>query len=228
MATAAQVGERFDLGRAVSYARLSGLVRLGLLEHARIFHATPGVYTATRAGLAAVDLALPAARVDVRTYHHDVELSSLVIELEREFGRERVTTEREMRASDTPVGAALVERPRFAVPLTGGRGRLVLTPVGHPRLHFPDCAVTRAGGDETILAVELERTPKGRARLRAILSGYVAARHIGLVRYYPTNRRVLDLVKWGIHFRPLGVVACGGDATQRSSGGWRGLSAQLA
>ena len=46
MATAAQVAERFDLGRAVGYARLSGLVRLGLLEHARIFHASPGVYLA--------------------------------------------------------------------------------------------------------------------------------------------------------------------------------------
>lgn len=36
MATAAQVAERFEVGRAVSYARLSELVRLGLLEHARI------------------------------------------------------------------------------------------------------------------------------------------------------------------------------------------------
>jgi hypothetical protein len=36
MTTAAQVGERFMLGRAVSYARLSGLVRLGLLR--RVLH----------------------------------------------------------------------------------------------------------------------------------------------------------------------------------------------
>jgi hypothetical protein len=81
MTSAAQVAERFGLGRAVGYARLSGLLRLGLLEHARIFHATPGVYMATRAGLAAVDLTIPPARVDVRTYDHDLELSSLVIDL---------------------------------------------------------------------------------------------------------------------------------------------------
>jgi len=34
--------------------------------------------------------------------------------------------------------------------------------------------------------------------------------------------------KWGIHFRPPPVVACGGDADQRPSGGRRGLPEQLA
>lgn len=196
MATAAQVAERFDLGRAVSYARLSGLVRLGLLEHARIFHASPGVYLATRAGLSVVGLTLPPAHVDLRTYGHDLELSGLVIELEREFGAERIATEREMRAADTPVGSAPVERPRFAVPVAGARGQLQLTPVGHPRLHFPDCAVSvdDCGTGSNVLAVELERTAKGRARLGRILAGYVGSRHIGAVRYYVTTERVRDLV----------------------------------
>ena len=121
MATAGEVAERFGLGRAVSYARLNGLVRLSLLEHARIFHASPGVYLATHVGLASVDLALPPSRVDLRTYEHDLELSTLVVELEREFGAERIATEREMRAADTPVGQAPVEQPRFAVPLAGAR-----------------------------------------------------------------------------------------------------------
>jgi len=195
MVTAAQVSERFGLGRAVGYARLNGLVRLGLLAHARVFHAAPGVYTATRAGLSTVDLELPPARVDVRTYNHDVELSSLVIELEREFGRDRLTTEREMRATDTPLGAAPKQRPRFAVSLTSGRGQLQLTPAGHARLHFPDCAVTGTEEDDPILAIELERTLKGRARLRSILSAYVAAHHVGFVRYYPTSEHVRELVE---------------------------------
>ncbi len=194
MANAAQVAERFGVGRAVGYARLSGLVRLGLLEHARIFHSAPGVYLATRAGLAAVDLTLPPSRTDLRTYEHDLELSGLVIELEREFGAERISTEREMRAADTPIGSAPVERPRFAVPVFGGRGQLQLTPVGHPRLHFPDCAVLVEGRAAKVLAVELERTAKGRARLRSILSGYVGARHIDGVRYYVTSERVRDLI----------------------------------
>lgn len=204
MVTAAQVAERFELGRAVSYARLSGLVSLGLLEHVRVFHAVPGVYLATRGGLVVADLALPPARVDVRTYEHDLELSSLTIDLEREFGSDRLSTEREMRASDAPFGAAPNEHPRFGIPVTGGRGQMQLTPAGHTRLHFPDCAVA---GENGIVAIELERTAKGRARLRRVLSGYVAARHVGLVRYYPTNERVRELVQSEtVRLRATGLV----------------------
>lgn len=192
IATAAQGADRFKLGRVVSYARLRGLVRLGLLEHARILHGAPGVYLATRAGLASVDLDLPPARVDLRTYRHDLELSSLVVDLEREFGHERISTEREMRATDTPLGAAPARPLRFAVPLAGAGGQLQLTPARHPRLHFPDCAV--AGEADGLLAVELERSAKGRARLRRILIGYVGARHIRAVRYYALGDRVRELV----------------------------------
>jgi hypothetical protein len=192
MASARQVAGRFRLGRAVTYARLGGLVRLGLIEHARIFHAAPGVYLATRTGLATVDLQLPPARVDLRTYDHDLELTSLVVELEREFGADRVWTEREMRAADIPAGPASCTRPRFAVPMSGARGQLQLTPVGNPRLHFPDCAVTL--GPDRVLATELERTAKGRARLRRILRGYVSGRHISAVRYYAVSERVRELV----------------------------------
>jgi hypothetical protein len=196
MAGAAQVAERFGLGCAVTYARLQGLVRLGLLEHARIFHGAPGVYVATRIGLASVDLDLPPARVDLRTYAHDLELGSLVLGLEREFGADWVKTEREMRAADAAPGRPAGKRPRFAVSLTGARGQLQLTPSGYPRLHFPDCAVIGAGAEgDRLLAVELERTAKGRARLRRILAGYVAARHIGSIRYYVRGERVRNLIE---------------------------------
>ena len=197
MASATQVAERFHLGRAVTYARLAGLVRLGLLEHARVFHGAPGVYLATRAGLAAVDLELPPARIDLRTYAHDLELSSLVRQLEREHGRAGVSTEREMRAADTQLGLAPAEAPRFGIPLAGAHGQLQLTPAGHQRLHFPDCAVALRCGETSsgMLTVELERTAKGRTRLRRILAGYVAARHITTVRYYARGDRVRDLVE---------------------------------
>jgi len=188
MVTAGQVAERFQLGRAVGYARLGGLVRLGLLEHARIFHASPGVYLATRAGLACVDLALPPSRVDLRTYDHDLELSALVIELEREFGVGRVKTERELRSADTFNGA----EPKFALPMADARGRLQLTPVGRRRLHFPDAAI-RLEGDR-VLSVELERTAKGRARLRRILAAYISAQNVVRVRYYVCSDQVGDLV----------------------------------
>lgn len=142
-------------------------------------------------------LELPPARVDIRTYAHDLELSSLVVELEREFGPERARTEREMRAADTGLGTTPTKRPRFAVPLVGTLGQLRLTPAGQPRLHFPDCAVVGASAEapKRVLAVELERTAKGRARLRRILAGYVGAGHIGSVRYYAVGGRVRDLLE---------------------------------
>jgi hypothetical protein len=62
-----------------------------------------------------------------------------------------------------------------------------LTPVGHPRLHFPDCAVRLETQPSEVLAIELERTAKGRSRLRRILSGYISARHVAAVHYYVTT-----------------------------------------
>jgi len=195
MVTAAQIAKRFELGRAVCYARLSGLAKLGLLEHRRIFHAEPGVYLATRQGLHAVDLELPPARVDLRTYRHDIELTSLVTELECEFGRERVVTEREIRAHDTPgLRQQNDYRPRFGVQL-GRPGPTPLTPAGYPRVHYPDVAVTADGRRAGMLAIELERVVKGRTRLRSILRAYVAARHVERVRYYAARdetRRLLE------------------------------------
>lgn len=194
MVSAAQVADRFGLGRAVAYNRLRGLVGLGLLEHQRIFHAAPGVYLTSRAGLAATGVDLPPAHVDLRTYDHDLELSSLLIDLELEFGEAALLTEREMRATDAPIGLGATRTPTFAVPLTGGRGQLQLTPVGRPRLHFPDVAI-RQRGDGSTIAIELERTAKGRARLRGILAAYTMARHIERVRYYATPGRVLHAVE---------------------------------
>ncbi len=119
MASAAQVAERFGLGRAVTYARLGGLVRLGLLEHARVFHGAPGVYLATRAGLAAVDLELPPARIDLRTYAHDLELSSLVSELEREQDASASAPSGRCVRRTPRSGGRAGRAARFAIPLAG-------------------------------------------------------------------------------------------------------------
>lgn len=93
-----------------------------------------------------------------------------------------------MEGSWGPPGA----RPRFAVAFAGSRGQLQLTPAGHARLQFPDCAITDRQGIQPkgFLAVELERSTKGRVRLRRILAGCVAARHVTAVRYYALGDRV--------------------------------------
>ena len=135
--------------------------------------------------------------MDLRSYMHDLQLASLVVELEREYGPDSARTEREMRAAETPLGVTSTARPRFAVPLARASGQPELTPARHPRLHFPDCAVIGAADErrEGVLAIELERTPKGRARLRRIVRAYVAARHVSVVRYYAQGDRVRALIE---------------------------------
>lgn len=131
-----------------------------------------------------------------------------MIELEREFGPNRVTTEREMRAADTALGTVPARQPGFTVPLHGGRGQLQLTPVGRPRLHFPDCTVTGLDDEAGLIAIELERTTKGRARLRQIKPAYVAAHHIESVRYYVTAERVQALVQSETAHLHAGGLVC--------------------
>jgi hypothetical protein len=194
-------GRESRLARRKAYARLRGLVSVGLLEHRRVLYGRPGVYVATRAGLEVADVELPAARVDLRTYEHDVEAVWLLLALERERGREAVLTERELRSVD-----AGAERPAFAAAV-GERPAS-----GYARLHFPDLAIVGDGGRP--VAVELERTAKGATRLRRIVGAYVRARHLAGVRYYVTAPGVeravaaavrhhaahdlVEIVRWGV------------------------------
>ena len=55
-----------------------------------------------------------------------------------------------------------------------------LGPGGKPRLHYPDLLVQTAG---CRVALELELSPKGRARREGILAGYGADRRIDAVFY---------------------------------------------
>ena len=50
-AQAEQVAVRFGMDERNTYRRLRGLLGLSLLEHRRVFHAQPGAYLATPAGL---------------------------------------------------------------------------------------------------------------------------------------------------------------------------------
>ena len=193
MVTAGQVARQFELGRSQCYARLTGLARLGLVSHQRLLYGQPGVYLATRAGLDAAGVSLPAATVDLRTYEHDLGVVSLVSDLEQAArGEVSVLTERELRAVDAPATQpAGSYQPRFAV-LLGQGHQLRLTPSGAPRVHFADAVLVDQR--DRITAIELELTAKGRSRLRGILRAYIAARHLTSVRYYVRDVRVRDLV----------------------------------
>lgn len=170
-ATASQIARRFDMDRSRTYRRLRAMAAGGLVDHHRVFQG-PGVYLATDRGLAAAEVDLPPARVDIRTYVHDLALAGLCADYE--LAGLRTVTEREIRAAD-----ALAGDPRFAVVL------------GDRRLHYPDLIVHEPHGP---VAVELERTPKRPARLDRIVGAYLRARHLAGVRYHaasPAVARVL-------------------------------------
>jgi hypothetical protein len=168
-AEAVQVARRFGIDKRNTRRRLRGLIGLGLLDHRQVFHRQAGVYWATRGGLKAAGLRLPPAGIDIRTYEHDRMATSIAIDLEDEFGRRAVATERELRSHD-----AAATDPRYGIRRSMSTGR--------QGLHFPDLAIE--GADGRPLAVEVELTAKGRARLDSIINAYVRARHIAGVRYY--------------------------------------------
>ena len=187
---ARQVADRFGMDLANAHRRQARLVDAGLLEPRRVLHGRPGVYIATRAGLDWVRVALPAARISLATYEHDVELVGLAIELEREFDEAAVLTERELRSRDMPSawaayrsGAAVA--PRYAVAVGSGTA---------PRgLHFPDIVVKGGAAQGGLLAVELELTVKGAARRRQIIGAYRDGFHIEQVRYYAAEEALRAL-----------------------------------
>jgi len=162
--TADVIAARFGMDRSRTYRRLRILAAARLVEHHRIFHG-PGVYLATAHGIAVADLALPPAKIDIRSYHHDLGLAALCAHYE--LAGHRVLTEREIRTADS-----FSPTPRYAVPL------------GDRHLHFPDLIINERRG---LVAIELERTAKRARRLDQILGAYMRARHLAAVRYHATS-----------------------------------------
>lgn len=174
MATVLHVAAHIGFAVSSANLRLGILVERGLVSYDRVLHGQHGVYRATTKGLALGGEIKNPWRIELASYLHDLALTTLCLVLEREFGAERVVTERELRQSDR-----IAPRPHFTMHLDAlGRKR-----------HFPDLAVDRFDGDRP-LAVELERSPKLPSELDAILRGYVRARHLAAVRYYTPSAAV--------------------------------------
>jgi hypothetical protein len=176
MVLAAQVQARFGVAPVVCYRRLGALVGMGLLSYRRVFHGEPGVYLATNGGLAVADVGLAAARIDLASYRHDLAAVWAGLAIEREIaqggvGGLRVVGERELR-SLVSGGAAARQ-----VGLTGPG-----TERGRGRGHVPDVAVVDGAG-RTVVAVVVELSAKGRARLGRILAVYARDRDVARVVY---------------------------------------------
>jgi IclR helix-turn-helix domain len=178
VATAMQVSRLFEVDLSKAYRRLRAMVVRGLVRHERVFHLEPGVYLATASGIGCTNLELPPARLDIRTLRHDLWVTDVCVSYLR--SGVPVTTEREMRATDSCGG-----RPRYAAALAGEAAS------GRPRLHFPDLVAESDGR----WAIEVELTPKRRRRLDQIVGAYVRARHLDGVVYYVRSCQVERLVR---------------------------------
>lgn len=171
---AAHVQTLLEVSPATAYGRLRALASVNMLSQRTVFHNQPGCYQITRKGLAVIGNELPAPRLDLSCYEHDVGVAWLWLAARGEaFGPLReVISERRLRSHDaSPDGRS----EPYAVRL-GGVG-----PHGQPKLHYPDLLLLDPAGHR--IALELELTPKGRTRREQILAGYGADSRIDAVVY---------------------------------------------
>ncbi|MDQ6819959.1 MAG: hypothetical protein M3076_06420 [Actinomycetota bacterium] len=169
------------VSRTAADARLRALAHAGYLSRVPVLHRQPWCIQITRTGLAAIGSQLPAPRLNLHSYHHDVGSGWLWLAAgSGTFGQMReVVGERRMRSHDAS--------PRhgsdpFGVRL-GGIGA-----DGRDRRHYPDLLLIRPGGGR--VAVELELSSKGPARTQRILAGYGADPQVAGVLYLVENRAI--------------------------------------
>lgn len=166
-ATARQLGLRFVVSESAISQRLRRLASRELVAWARPLHGRPTVWLATGVGLATVGSHLGEVAVDIRTFHHDLGVTEIAVDLERR-GFE-VLSEREIRAAEAHGEGT------YAVRL----GRSEERRVGR---HWPDLAVRSEDG--RLWALELELVPKRTTRLTQILEHYRWAEQYSAVLYY--------------------------------------------
>ena len=165
LALPAHVAALLGTSAGTATGRLGRLVDDKLLRREHAFPGDPPWYRITRRGLAVIGSSLPAPRIDLRLYQHDVGVAWLWLAARGgAFGPVgEILGERRLRSLD---GARAPDEPTLGVRL-GGFGTH-----GRERLHYPDLVLHTAGSGR--IALELELTPKTRTRLETILGGYGA------------------------------------------------------
>jgi hypothetical protein len=164
---------RFGMGRSWAYARLSRLVRDGLLEHKRLLYRTPGLYIATAEGLRwTFQERLGVYRLGPGGFHHAWELAATAVALHSALPGYQQLSDREIRVGEN-------EGPELIASASLGE-----LPGGRPALHRPDLALV--GPDGRVLAIEVELSIKAPRRLQTICRGYARARHVSHVYYLAT------------------------------------------
>jgi hypothetical protein len=175
------VAALLGIREAAAAARLRNLRGAGLAGYERIFSGQPAASWITRPGLGLIASRLPAPRLDLKGYRHDVGLAWLWLAAQRgAFGPlERQVSERGMRSHDR-------RRDREGPPLGLGIGAAGAR--GGPGRHYPDLLLETRTGHR--VAVELELTSKSAHRLQRIMRTYAAAPQIDAVLYLCPGGRV--------------------------------------
>jgi hypothetical protein len=186
LALPTHVAVLLDSSAAAATARLNRLANAGLLKRHVALPREPRWYQIAGTGLAIIGSSLPAPRVDLRTYEHDVGVAWLWLAARGgTFGPlQEIVGERRLRSLDA-------SREPDAEPLAvrlGGFG-----PHGRERLHYPDLVLRTADGRR--VALELELTGKSRTRLETILGGYGADRRFEGVVYLVESPAVARAVQ---------------------------------
>lgn len=171
------VRERFGVCRSVAYAIVARPVEAGLIERVATLPGDPTLLCATQQGIAYAGLGLAPAKVAPGQVDHWLSCADVALWAEKRWGKDSVTSERELRfqelAAGRPIGSAVV-------------GEL---PGGRPMLHRPDLLLADNG---RTMAIEVELTPKAPRRLEHIVRSWRRARHVDQVLYLvpagPTQR----------------------------------------
>lgn len=163
-----------DLSRQALTARLRRLERDGLITTQKIFVGRPTAIAIGKRGLGAIEAALPAPRIDLKEYRHDIGVGWLHLAAQQGvFGKlADLRLERELRSHDR-------RADRDGPPLGIGVGNFDAS--GRQSRHYPDLLMTTATGRQ--VAVELELTAKSSHRLTRIMRAYASDSRVSAVLY---------------------------------------------
>ncbi len=182
-----QVALLLGVTEGAAARRLARLRDAKLVGYQRIFEGRPGAAWISSRGLGAIESSLPAPRVDLRGYRHDVGVGWLWLAARAgAFGElGEIAADRRMRAEDSAVLSA-----GGTVPHGVGLGQF--GPHATPMRHYPDLLLTQRSGHR--IAIELELTAKSRRRMTRIMTAYASDTSVDAVIYVVPTRAIAQVV----------------------------------
>lgn len=172
MVTAYQVAEKFEIGIKKIHMRLGMMKAEKLVNHQKILFGQPGVYWLTTDGVSVCESDLkPIKGLTISTLQHDLQVVSLAIKLEQQYGGKWVTA-REIIAKQTYQTMNALQQLKVI------------------KQCYPDGILEMPNG---LIAVELELTQKAASRVRKIINEYahliISGQYVG-VWYVCRNRQI--------------------------------------